>query len=137
VIGKYKAHAQCRPFKTMFIISKCNYVVANANKVTIANVQQWINIHIFLMKNWQHVPILLTFKKLEVGATLNNIKTMILDAMGTYMVFLMMTWPPNGFALDVMVIQCCKVFGLASLHKFESRLPRTYLVCIVSHIEPP
>jgi hypothetical protein len=74
--------------KAMFIIFKKNNVVANANKVTIVNVQQWINIHIFLMKNWQHVPILLTFKKIEVGATLNNIKTMILDAMGTYMVFL-------------------------------------------------
>jgi hypothetical protein len=36
------------------------------------------------MKKWQHVLILLTFKKVELGATLNNIKTMILDSMATY-----------------------------------------------------
>jgi hypothetical protein len=52
VVGKYKAHAYVVLSKTMFIIFKKNYVVANAKKVTIVNVQQWINIHIFLMKNW-------------------------------------------------------------------------------------
>ncbi len=36
------------------------------------------------MKKWQHILILLTFKKVKVGATLNNIKTMILNAMATY-----------------------------------------------------
>jgi hypothetical protein len=30
------------------------------------------------------IPILLKLKRLEVGATSNNIKTMILDAMATY-----------------------------------------------------
>jgi hypothetical protein len=34
--------------------------------------------------NWKSVPILLTFEKVEVGATLGNIKGMILDAMGSY-----------------------------------------------------
>jgi len=36
------------------------------------------------MKNWHRIPILLTIKRVEVGATLNNIETMILDAMATY-----------------------------------------------------
>jgi hypothetical protein len=43
-----------------------------------------MNIHIHVMKNWQCVSILLKLKRLEVGATSNNIKTMISDAMATY-----------------------------------------------------
>lgn len=70
--------------KVVFIISKTNYVVVVIDKVTIVDLQQWINIHICVMKKWQHVLILLTFKKVELGATLNNIKTMILDSMATY-----------------------------------------------------
>jgi hypothetical protein len=42
------------------------------------------NIHIYVMKKWRHILISLTFKKVEMGATLNNIKTMILVAMATY-----------------------------------------------------
>jgi hypothetical protein len=36
------------------------------------------------MQNWKCVLILLTFEKVEVGATLNNIKGVILDEMGKY-----------------------------------------------------
>jgi hypothetical protein len=36
------------------------------------------------MKKWQCFLILLTLKKVEVGATLNNIKIMIVDAMATF-----------------------------------------------------
>ncbi len=37
-----------------------------------------------MMKNWKQIPILLTFKKVEMGATSNNIKAIILNAMGGY-----------------------------------------------------
>ncbi len=43
-----------------------------------------MSIHIYMMKNWQCVLILLKLKRLEVGATSNNIKTMIVDAMAAY-----------------------------------------------------
>jgi hypothetical protein len=36
------------------------------------------------MKNWKHVSILLTFERVEATAILNNIKGVILDAMGGY-----------------------------------------------------
>jgi hypothetical protein len=36
------------------------------------------------MKNCKHVPILLTLEKVEVKATLNNIKAIILNVMGKY-----------------------------------------------------
>jgi hypothetical protein len=39
------------------------------------------------MKNWKQVPILLTLEKVEMGATLNNIKVIILNAMGRYVGF--------------------------------------------------
>jgi hypothetical protein len=36
------------------------------------------------MKNWKQVPILLTLEKVEMGAILDNIKAIILNAMGKY-----------------------------------------------------
>jgi hypothetical protein len=66
------------------MISKANFVVVSANEVTTVDVQQLINIQWYVMWNWKHVPILLTLKKVEVGATLDNIKGVILDAMGRY-----------------------------------------------------
>jgi hypothetical protein len=36
------------------------------------------------MKKWKHITICLTFKKVEVGATLNKIKVVILDTMGKH-----------------------------------------------------
>jgi hypothetical protein len=36
------------------------------------------------MQNWKCVFVLLTFEMVEVGATSNNIKGVILDAMGRY-----------------------------------------------------
>jgi len=54
------------------------------------------------MKNWWHVLILLTFKRVEVGATLDNIKIVILDAMATYVFPTTTTWPPNGFDGDLV-----------------------------------
>jgi hypothetical protein len=36
------------------------------------------------MQNWKCVLVLLTLEKVEVGATSNNIKGVILDGMGRY-----------------------------------------------------
>jgi hypothetical protein len=36
------------------------------------------------MKNWKRIPILLTLEKVEMGATLDNIEAIILNAMGEY-----------------------------------------------------
>ncbi len=52
--------------------------------MTTVDAQQWISIHGYVMQNWKHVIILLTLEKVEVGATLDNIKGVILDAMGKY-----------------------------------------------------
>ncbi len=68
----------------MFVTSSANYVVVSANEMTIIDAQQWIIIHAYVMKNWKRVPILLTLEKVEMGATLNNIKAIILNAMGRY-----------------------------------------------------
>jgi hypothetical protein len=37
-----------------------------------------------VMQSWKHVLVLLTFEKVEVGATSNNIKGVILDVMDRY-----------------------------------------------------
>ncbi len=65
------------------IVSKVNYVI-NVNEVTIIKVQQWINILLYMIKNWKHIPILQTLENVEVGANAYNIKAVILDDMGRY-----------------------------------------------------
>jgi hypothetical protein len=55
----------------------------------------------------------LTFKKVEVDANFDNIKGVILDVMGTYgSASSILTWLPNGFVLNVMLILCFKAFSL-------------------------
>lgn len=88
------------------------------------------------MKNWKHVSILLTLERVEAIATLNNIKGVILDAMGGYGGLIENPWLPNEFALNVIMIQCFMAFGLGRLHKQGNKLPFTLLMCIVWHIEP-
>jgi hypothetical protein len=61
----------------MFVISSANYVVVNANEVTIIGPQQWINIKTYVMKNWKQVPILLTLENVEMGATLITLRLLI------------------------------------------------------------
>jgi hypothetical protein len=48
-----------------------------------------------------------------VDANCNNIKGVILDVMGRYgLASPILTWPPNGFVLSVMLILCFKAFSL-------------------------
>jgi hypothetical protein len=63
-------------------------------------------------ENWKRVLILLTLENVEMGTTLDNIKAIILNDMGVYLVLLMKPWPPSGYALDVMVIMCSMAFEL-------------------------
>ncbi len=66
------------------MISKVNFLAISVDEVTIVDAWQWIKIHGYVMQNWKCVLILLTFEKVEVGATLDNIKGVILDEMGKY-----------------------------------------------------
>jgi hypothetical protein len=68
--------------KALSIVSKVNYVVIRVHEVTTIKIQQWINILLYMIKNWKHIPILQALEKVEVGAY--NIKCVILDAMGRY-----------------------------------------------------
>ncbi len=67
-------------FKTKSIIAKVYFFVQNENKVTIIDNQQCINVHIYVMRNWEHIPILPILEKVEVGAISNNITIVILEA---------------------------------------------------------
>jgi len=55
----------------------------------------------------------LTFEKVEVDANFDNIKGVILDVMGKYgLASTILTWLPNGFVLNVMLILCFKAFNV-------------------------
>jgi hypothetical protein len=46
---------------TKIIMQKFGFFALSANKQTTINNQQWINVHIYVMKKWVQIPILLTF----------------------------------------------------------------------------
>ncbi len=72
--------------KPKSITAKVDFFVQNANKVTIIDNQQCINVHIYVMINWKHISIFLIFEKVEVGAISNNITIVILEAIANYKV---------------------------------------------------
>ncbi len=67
--------------KALSIVSKVNYVVINVGEVTTIN---WVNILLYMIMNWKHIPTLQALEKVEVGANAYNIKDVILGAMGRY-----------------------------------------------------
>jgi hypothetical protein len=47
----------------------------SANELTTIENQQWINVHIYVMKKWVQIPILLTFQDIdEMGVATDNLK---------------------------------------------------------------
>ncbi len=51
---------------------------------TIMDNYQWINIHVYVMKDWCQVPILLTLECVNVSANANNITTILLKCVIKY-----------------------------------------------------
>ncbi len=45
---------------------------------------QWINVHVYVMKDWCRFPILLTLECVEVNAIANNITLILLKCMAKY-----------------------------------------------------
>jgi hypothetical protein len=67
--------------KIVLIISKVNFVVVSVDEVILLMLKIG---SISMMKNSKHITILLTFKRVEVRATLDKIKVFILDTMGKH-----------------------------------------------------
>ena len=64
-------------------ITDCNFISCSADEVTTINNQQWISMHIYVMQQWQRMPILLILERIEVGATSTNIIQIILQSLLT------------------------------------------------------
>jgi hypothetical protein len=86
--------------KAILDVSKINYVVVNANEMILLILKNG-SISIYVMKIWKFITIMFTFEKVEVGATLDKIKGVILDAMAS-----------KYIAFDLNTIQWLKAFGL-------------------------
>jgi hypothetical protein len=56
----------------------------NVDEVTMMDNQLWIHVNIYFMKDWHHIPILLTLEHVEVGANANDIIAILLKCMVKY-----------------------------------------------------
>jgi hypothetical protein len=63
------------------VMQGVNVFSMNVDEVTIMEHQEWIIVHVYVMKHWHCIPILLTLEHVEVGATINHITTIILKCM--------------------------------------------------------
>jgi hypothetical protein len=50
-----------------------NFIVVNSNEVTTIDNTQWLSIHLYMVKAWKRIPILLCVEFVGVFATSNNI----------------------------------------------------------------
>jgi hypothetical protein len=65
-------------------VQRAIFCLVSANEVIIMDNQQWINVHVYLMKHWRQIPILFSSERMEVNATTNNINIILLKCMVKY-----------------------------------------------------
>jgi hypothetical protein len=66
------------------IMQAINYFFVSANEVITLDNWLWINVHVYVMKDWCTFPILLTLERVEVNAIANNITLILLKCMAKY-----------------------------------------------------
>ncbi len=59
------------------------FLVSANERITMDN-QQWINVHVYIIKHWCQIPILLSLERMEVSATTNSNIIILLKCMVKY-----------------------------------------------------
>jgi len=59
--------------KIIFIVQEFIFFTLNAHEMMTINNQQWINVHVYVMKNLFHISILCTLEHVKIGVIVKNI----------------------------------------------------------------
>jgi hypothetical protein len=79
VVGNGRVHARNCVTKHETIVRDSIFFALSANKVTTIDNQQWINVHVYVMQNWIHIPNF-TDPRMNQGATIENIIAIFLQS---------------------------------------------------------
>jgi hypothetical protein len=67
--------------KTAEMVGAARYVAITCDEVTIVDCQSWISIHAYIVRDWEHYPILLRLERVVDGAGAENIIKTVLSAL--------------------------------------------------------
>jgi len=65
----------------MVIFFIVNYVALTCDEVNMVDIVSWISIHVYLMQKWVKIPMLISLQKVVHGIGVDNLTTMIMDAL--------------------------------------------------------
>ncbi len=71
-------------FNSIKLLCKGFFFLVSANERITMDNQQWINVHVYLIKHWRQIPILLSLEHMEVSAITNSITIILLKCMVKY-----------------------------------------------------
>jgi hypothetical protein len=66
------------------VVQKARFISNFANEVTTMDYQSWLGVHVYLVTDWKHNPILLTLEQLVNGGIVNNLTKVIVDSVLQY-----------------------------------------------------
>jgi hypothetical protein len=61
-------------------VSGANYFSLSYDEVTTFDNQSWISIHVYVLVDWERVPLLLSLERLTEGSTVAHITRIIMSA---------------------------------------------------------
>ena len=62
-------------------LAKCDFFSLTCNEVTTVDCQTWISIHVYVVKDFVHVPMLLTLERVIGGVGSDNLTTVLVEAL--------------------------------------------------------
>jgi hypothetical protein len=62
------------------VIFITNYLALTYEEVNTTNTQSWINVHAYVVNNWEYLPILIVLEKVINSGGNNNITKVITNA---------------------------------------------------------
>ncbi len=68
--------------KTSFVAT--SFITISADEVTTIDNTKWLSIHLYVMQNWQRIPILLCMETVSTFATFDNIYALTLKCLGDF-----------------------------------------------------
>jgi len=66
---------------TKEVIKEFPFLAISTNEVLTSNTKSWISIHVYILENWQRIPILLNLEKVTNGVIVENIYNVILQTL--------------------------------------------------------
>ena len=63
------------------VLAECQFFFVTCDEVTTVNYQIWISLHVYVVKEFVCVPMLLTLEKVMGGAEVDDLSRVLLEAL--------------------------------------------------------